>query len=251
MISQGLRWVQQRRRYPGVRLHRAAKAALIEQDQFLEIAAHELRTPLTVVVGYAQYLQGSRPPADDLEERALAAIVGSSRRLARLIDSLTTVARLHSGHIILRTQPVDLVQLAEQVVFDLRPMLVLHEVALEVATRPALIAGDLHLLEQVLFHLVWNGIRFSPRGGRVIVRVGRTAGDGWLSVTDHGLGLSAEDLRRVFQRRFYRVDRQVNAQGIGIGLYVVKALTERHGGAVEARSAVGQGSTFTVRLPLL
>lgn len=233
---------------------RAAEQALRARDELLAVAAHELKTPLSTIAGYAQSLQLRAARQGHLPRRdqdTLRVIVGQARRLDRLIDSLLDLASLQRGQLQLESRPVDLVALARRAADEVGLTTTRHTITVDGPERPLLVSGDALRLEQVLWNLLQNAIKYSPAGGPIQVRLQRHGREVWLQVRDQGIGIPEEEQGQLFQR-FYRAGNQGAQQvrGAGIGLAVVHDVVRRHGGVVEVASVVGEGSTFTVRLPL-
>lgn len=233
---------------------RAAEEALRARDELIAVAAHELKTPLTTIAGYAQSLQLRVARQDSLPRRdrdTLRVIVGQARRVDRLIDSLLDLARLQGGLLAVEPGVVDLAGLARRVADDVALTAPRHTIAVEGPEAPLLVRGDALRLEQVLWNLLQNAIKYSPAGGPVTVTVDRRGQEAWLRVRDQGVGIPADVQGRLFQRpRRARGRGARPAPRAGIGLAVVHEIVRRHGGAVEVASVEGRGSTFTVRLPL-
>jgi signal transduction histidine kinase len=233
-----------------------AEAALQTRDEFLSIAAHELKTPLTTLMGNIDLIQRRARREGGLSERDARSIGVASqqaRRLKQMIDSLLDLSRLELGQLSIDPQPLDLSQLARRVVDEVRAGLVRHHITCSTPEKPTMIEGDEVRLEQVIQNLLQNAVRYSPNGGKieVFVEIDECAAQASLHVRDHGIGIAADALARLFEL-FYRVpDATVeHIHGVGIGLYVVKEIVTLHGGAVEVASETGVGSTFTVKFPL-
>ncbi|HMQ31413.1 MAG TPA: ATP-binding protein [Chloroflexaceae bacterium] len=235
-------------------LYAQAQDALRLRDEFLSIAAHELRTPVTALLGNAQLLarrwqrEGSLPERD---QRAVSALGDLARRLAGLIETMLDVTRLDREQLHVALAPLSLAALVADQVEQLRPSLVSHQIALELSDDPLTVLGDAERLAQVLGNLLSNAVKYSPEGGSIAVRAGAGDGHAFVSVTDQGIGIPADALPRLFER-FYRapnIDPR-SISGFGIGLHLARELIARHGGELGVTSVEGQGSTFTLRLPL-
>lgn len=221
------------------------------QFRFVADASHELRTPLTILRGEIDVaLRRPRSPEEYAE------VLHSSReeieRLSRLTENLLTLARADAKQALVRRESVDLAAIASEVCRKLAPLSEQRRVALACeASNAAMVTGDAIALEQVIFNLTENALRYTPGGESATVRVTRSATEAVVEVADHGSGISSEHLPYLFDR-FYRVDKARSREfgGAGLGLSIVKTLVEAHGGRVEVRSEVGRGSTFTVRLPI-
>ena len=236
------------------RLYHEAREAVEVRDEFLSIASHELKTPVTSLLGYTQVLErrlARQLDAAERDRRAVRVIVEQSERLNKLIGTLLDLSRVQRGVFTVERRPVDLVAIVRTVVEQVEPTLVTHSVKLICVEETLVVEGDEQRLEQVVQNLLQNAVKYSPEGGEVTVRVERKEQQAVLSVADRGIGIPEAARTQIFDR-FFRasnVDRN-NISGFGIGLYVVNEIVSRHGGSVEVSSAEGQGSTFTVSLPL-
>jgi signal transduction histidine kinase/CheY-like chemotaxis protein len=234
-------------------LYVAAQAANRAKDEFLATLSHELRTPMTAIVGWARMLEMSDLPPSMLRE-GIQAISRGARAQAQLIDDLLDVSRITVGklHLDLRDVAVDEVVLGA--VDAVRATANVKGIALDLHFDPKRpqVVGDPNRLQQVVWNLVSNAVKFTPPGGRVDVFVGRDDGKAFVSVTDSGEGIRSDFLPYVFDR-FRQADSTTTRRfgGLGLGLAIVKQITELHGGTVSASSpGLGLGATFTVILPL-
>ncbi|NTU86132.1 MAG: GAF domain-containing protein, partial [Chloroflexales bacterium] len=234
--------------------HAEAEAAVQLRDEFLSVAAHELQTPLAALLGTTQLMQ-QRDAREGLlaerERRSLTTLASQGRRLNRLIGNLLDVTRLTAGRLTLQLDTVDLRALVAQLVEELRLPTSRHELVADLPELPLLLSGDALRMEQVVANLLQNALKYSPHGGVVTVALARRGMEAVLSVTDEGIGIPVEALPQLFTR-YYRAPNTASARiaGLGIGLFVVKEIVERHGGTVSVASIEGQGSIFTVTLPL-
>ena len=231
-----------------------AEAALVLRDEFLTIASHELKTPVTTLLAYSQILDRRfqrESTASDRDRRAIRVIADQTERLSRLIGSVLDIGRISIGQFSLASRPVDLRDVARRVVEEMQPALEQHSITASWPAEPVVVEGDDLRLEQVLQNLLQNAIKYSPDGGRIKVEITREDDEATLAVSDQGIGIPAEAHARLFQR-FYRAGNiaETGIAGMGLGLYVVKEIVDRHHGSVEVASVENQGSTFTVRLPL-
>ena len=224
-----------------------------EKDHFIAMLSHELRTPLTAVVGWATLLQARSLDAST-HERAVEAIARNAMTLTRLTEDLLDLSRIATGKLRVDLQPIVASQVVEGCLDAVRPQAESHEIGLECHLDGACrsLLGDLERLQQVVSNLLMNAIKFTPRGGKIEVRVEHGTDHVTLSVSDTGQGISPELLPFVFDR-----SRQVisssgkRSDGLGLGLSIVRSLVELHGGRVQAASdGPGRGSTFTIVLPL-
>ena len=233
---------------------RHAEDALRARDDLLAVAAHELKTPLTAVIGYTQTLQMRAPREGRLirrEQDMLRLIAAQAKRLHTLIDSVLDLARLRNGQTQIVRQVVDLAALARQVVARAQLMATRHQVEFRGPDTPIVIVGDSVRLEQVLQNLLDNAVKYSPESGVITVCVEQRNTEAILRVSDQGIGIPEQARAQLFER-FYRASNldARRMQGTGIGLSIVTEIVALHGGVVEVDSVEGQGSTFTVRLPL-
>ena len=223
--------------------------SVAEMRQFSTALAHELRTPLAALRGEIELaLRGNR---DREVQQALGSQIEEIDRLTRLIDHVLTLARAESGQIPLSFGVVDLGVLAASIVEQLEPVALARGIELHCEPAPAVVvSGDAGWLERLLLNLLDNAIKFTPDGGRVVVRVSRGAERALLEVTDCGIGMTPEVAAHAFER-FYQADpsRSSASGGAGLGLSLVQWIVERHLGTVSVTSQPGQGSTFRVTLP--
>ena len=225
--------------------------AFARQRRFTADASHELRTPLALLTGRAEVaLDRPRTPA---EYRAvLAGVRDDAARMARLLGELLTLARADGGQDLLVREPVDLADLVADTLAALVPLAEERGVALAAgALVPCTISGDQTRLTQLLVNLIDNALKYTPAGGRVTVDLERDDDTATILVADTGIGIAPEYLPRLFER-FYRVDtaRSRAEGGAGLGLAIAEWIARAHGGDIAVTSAVGGGSTFSVRLPL-
>jgi PAS domain S-box-containing protein len=245
--------ITERKRGEAQRLARGeeAEAANRAKDEFLAMLGHELRNPLGTITNAVAVLE--RLPADQ-SVRHLAAIIGrQTGHLTRLVDDLLDVARVTSGKIDLRTQPVELHELAGRCLDSMTHAGRTREHRVALVGERVRVRGDSARLEQVVNNLVDNALKYTPAGGSVTVSTERAGAEAVLRVRDTGKGIPADVLVRVFElfvQEPQALDR--SRGGLGLGLALVKRLVELHGGSVSAASAgPGQGSEFVVRLPAL
>jgi PAS domain S-box-containing protein len=223
------------------------------KNEFLAMLAHELRNPLAPLRNAAHVL-GLVAPGDPVVENARGLIERQVSHMARLLEDLLDVSRISRGKILLRTEPLDLVQVVREAAEDHRSLLEARGLTLrlELPDGPVRISGDRTRLSQVMGNLLQNARKFTNPQGSVTVRLAVGEGEARVEVEDTGIGLEPEVLDRLFEP-FSQADRSLDRTrgGLGLGLALVKRLIELHGGGVEASSAgSGQGSCFTLRLPL-
>jgi signal transduction histidine kinase len=219
--------------------------------QFSAAMAHELRTPLAAMRGEIEWaLTCARSPQQ--YQRGLTSQLEELDRLARLINQLLTLSRAEAGEISLARVPVNLAALSGSVVDALEPVALAAGVALACEIpEDAIVIGDAGWLERLLLNLLDNAIKFTPPGGRILVRVAREQHGVRLDVRDTGIGIPPGALPHIFER-FYRADasRSPQAEGAGLGLSLARWIADRHGATIAVESRPGEGSTFTLRLPI-
>jgi two-component system, OmpR family, sensor kinase len=215
--------------------------------RFIADASHELRTPLTSIRGYSELFRRGADRDPEGIERAMGRIEGEAMRMGTLVDDLLLLARLDQGRPLEQT-PVDLSHLAEEAAADARVVDPGRLVTFD-SSGPVVVLGDEDRLRQVAANLCSNALAHTPAGTSVLVRTGAAEGRAFLEVADEGEGLTAEKQALVFER-FYRGDEARTRGGAGLGLSIVAAIASALGGRATVRSAVGQGATFRVDLPL-
>jgi CheY-like chemotaxis protein/two-component sensor histidine kinase len=224
------------------------------KDEFLATLSHELRSPLNAMLGWTRLLN-SRKFDEATTARALQTIERSAKSQAQLVEDLLDVSRIIQGKLRLNTRPVELVSVIEAAIETVRPAAQAKEIGIQSVLDPAAgpVAGDSDRLQQVVWNLVSNAIKFTPKGGCVQVRLERVNSHVEITVTDTGQGIESEFVPYVFER-FRQADSSSTRvySGLGLGLAIVRHLVELHGGTVLAYSeGQGKGATFTVKLPLL
>jgi len=232
----------------------AAEAAMRARDDFLSTLSHELRSPLNAVYGWATMLdRGQLDPAQS--RHAFQVILRNVSTQVRLIDDLLEVSRVASGKVRLFVQPVDLEAVVQDAIESIRPAADAKGIRVQsvLASPGGPISGDRDRLQQVVWNLLGNAVKFTPKDGRVQVRLQRVRSQVEIVVSDTGQGIEPTLLPHVFDR--FRQGEGGSGRphgGLGLGLALVRSLVELHGGTVAARSAgVGAGATFVVRLPVM
>ena len=231
----------------------------------LDNVSHDLRTPLTHLRGAAEMALAGPPDLERYRE-ALADCVEEADRVLVMLNTLMDISEAESGAMQLQREPVRLTEVVTRAVDLYRDVAEVKGIALEFRLPPppggyggpgkpdttaadeVVVMGDRTRLEQVAANLIDNAIKYTPAGGRVDVTVGREDGQAVLSVRDTGVGIPLDELPRIWDRLF-RGDASRTEMGLGLGLSLVRAIVEAHGGTVEVQSQPGQGSTFKVRLP--
>jgi signal transduction histidine kinase/FixJ family two-component response regulator len=235
------------------RARQAAELASRAKDDFLSTASHELRTPLNAILGWARMIQsGALPNSDFL--RGVDSIERNARSQVRLIDDILDGSRIITGKLHLEVRPLDLTALVQAAVDALRPSADTKRITVTVTVDAAAkwVSGDAVRLQQVVWNLVNNAIKFTPKGGTIDVTLSRVGTDVQFIVADTGEGIAADFLPHVFER-FRQAEGSTTRRhgGLGLGLALVRHLVEAHGGTVHAHSdGQGRGSIFTVTLPV-
>jgi signal transduction histidine kinase len=234
-------------------LYRETQQANQLKDEFVALISHELRTPLTPILG-GVYMMRSETQDRRVIDRALDLIERSAKTQVKIIDDLLDVSRALSGKLRLDMKPVDLSSVITAAVETLRPAIDAKDIHVNLHLSPikGIVLGDAERLQQVVWNLLSNSVKFTPKAGLIVVELVESAGQAEIRVSDTGVGIEAEYLPFVFERfRDADASRARPHGGLGIGLAIVRHLVESHGGTVQADSSGGdQGSTFVVRLPL-
>jgi PAS domain S-box-containing protein len=230
----------------------AERASRIK-DEFVAMVSHELRTPLNAILGWTQLM--SRSPTDlALIERGLDVVARNTRLQAQLVSDLLDISRIVEGKLGLATETVDLREVVRDAIDTVTQEATAKDIHLvdDLEDRPITVVGDAARLQQIVWNLLSNAIKFTPQAGGVRVTLRAEDGRAIIVVTDTGAGIRDDVLPYIFDR-FHQADRTVSRRygGLGLGLAIVKHLVELHHGDVRAESAgLGQGATFTVRLPI-
>lgn len=223
------------------------------KDEFLATMSHEIRTPLNAVLGWTRVLRAGAVPAEPRTARALESIERNARMQAQLIEDLLDISRIVTGRLRLSLLPVDLTRVVEAAVDVVEPAAENKHLQLALdLTRDVIVFGDADRLQQVVWNLLVNAVRFTPEGGRIAIWLQRDDASARIVVADTGIGIPPAFLPHVFDR-FKQGDATAASarEGLGLGLAIVRHLVEAHGGAVRAESpGEGLGATFTVVLPL-
>jgi PAS domain S-box-containing protein len=231
------------------------------KDEFISVASHELRSPLTVIRGQAQFLQrqlhkqekqGQLPPVWQHFLESMEGIEAQTGRMNDLVNDLLDASKIQAGKLTLRRAPVPLMPLLTRVLKHWEPTAPQHQFVLELDEQIAQVVGqwDATRIEQILNNLLGNAVKYSPEGGKITIRGKVVEQQVLLQIQDEGMGIPPEALAHLFER-FYRAVNVGMISGTGLGLYISHQLAVAHGGALWPESAgLGQGSTFSLRLPL-
>ncbi|WP_165360734.1 ATP-binding protein [Candidatus Chloroploca sp. Khr17] len=235
------------------RLYSTMQEAIAMRDHFIAVASHDLRTPLTVMLGQAQLLERRMQQAQlgEAFTRPIQAIVQQNLRLNRMLTALLDLSRIQTGQLVIERDWFDLRRLVERIVAEVSPTLSRHTLKLVAAPDPLPIFADELRIEEVIQNIISNAVKYSPAGGPVTIVLQQTPEHICLNITDQGIGIPLEAQQHLFEQ-FYRA---ANAQhssfsGLGIGLYIVREIVQQHGGLITCTSHEGQGTTFTICLPL-
>ncbi len=232
----------------------SAEASSRAKDEFIATVSHELRTPLNAILGWARLL-GSDGMDAELTREAVGVIERNALVQSRLIEDLLDVSRIISGKLRLNLRTVDLPDVVRAAVQSVMPAAEVKAMRVDMLLDPGAgpVSGDADRLQQVVWNLVSNAVKFTPKGGRVQVRLARVNSQVELTVSDTGQGIAPEFLPRVFER-FTQADTTSTRQhsGLGLGLGITRHLVELHGGTVAVYSdGEGKGATFVVSLPII
>jgi PAS domain S-box-containing protein len=230
-----------------------AEEASRSKDAFLATVSHELRTPLSPILTWAHMLrEGRLDPAE--QQRAIEVIERNARMQAQLVEDLLDVSRIVAGKLRLDVRPVEIAAIVERAIETVRAAADAKAIQLQVMLDTSVISvhGDPDRLQQIIWNLLSNAVKFTPKGGRVHVMLERVNSHVEIAVADSGIGVPSEQLPHLFQR-FWQADASPSRAhgGLGLGLAIARHLAELHGGTLVAESpGSGQGSTFTLKLPL-
>ncbi len=236
------------------RAYEEVRRASRMKDEFLATLSHELRTPLNAILGYVRMMQ-SGLIAREKQLKAIDTIARNATSLTHIIEDVLDVSRIISGKIRLDLKPVDVARVVQDAVESVQPAATAKHVEVSVHADPGLepVTGDPERLQQLVWNLVSNAVKFTSRHGRVHVRVDRVAARVNITVTDTGVGIAPDFLPHIFER-FRQADAGTTRTygGLGLGLAITRHLVELHGGTIEATSeGLGRGATFRVSLPVM
>lgn len=236
------------------------------KDEFVSVVSHELRTPLTAIKGYTQHLtrrierrirksqQGNEHPVSDMPEsydlRNLNIIQSQTEHLERLVNDLLDLSRAQWGQLNLHYEDFFLADVLSECVRSVQASAEQHVIQLEIQVEDTKILADRARVAQIVGNILDNAVKYSPHGGQVTVRLREQGVDYLVSITDQGIGVSPEHFDHIFER-FFRLRNTASRQysGIGLGLYVTKAIVDSHGGKIWFSSNQGSGTTFYFTLP--
>lgn len=220
------------------------------RQEFISNVSHEIQSPLTAIKGFAQALRQNDIIPDE-RDHYLQIIETESERMSRMSDNLMRLTSLESRQPVYRLREFRLDRQIRQAVLSCEPIWDAKRLTMDVDLEDMTLEADEEWLNQVWGNLLHNSIKFTPEGGTITVRLQRVLDHAEVTVTDTGIGVAESDLPHLFER-FFKVDKSRNRQagGSGLGLSIVKKIVDLHGGTIEADSRLGQGTAFTVKLPL-
>jgi PAS domain S-box-containing protein len=245
---------QKRAENERARLYAEVQEAGRLKDEFLATLSHELRTPLNAILGYARMIRLGLVNGDKLT-RAVETVERNASSLNQIVEDILDVSRIISGKLRLHVTPVDLAVVVHDAIEAVIPAATAKDVRIEQQLDPdtGRIAGDPERIQQVIWNLMSNAVKFTPRGGLVRVHLVRADTNVHITVADTGIGIPKEFLPYIFER-FSQEDAGTTRErgGLGLGLAIARHLVEMHGGTIQAQSGgVGAGTTFTVSIPLM
>jgi signal transduction histidine kinase len=225
-----------------------------QREQFLAVVSHEMRTPLTSIISFSELIRGEADGLTPDGRRYLDIIERNADRLLTLVSDLLMLTRIESGALPLAVAPVDVPRMVSDAVLGATPVAAKQNISIHLDTREGPpIVGDYRRLMQVMDNLIGNAVKFSNAGGlvRVTARWSSASGTWRIAVMDSGIGIPPGEVEGLFSR-FARGSnaRAAGLPGSGLGLSIVKVLTEMHGGHIRVHSVLGTGTTFSVFLPV-
>ncbi len=263
LVSQGIALSLQRQQADGERVRllveaqgarEAAEMANRAKDEFIATVSHELRTPLNAILGWARLLETGDLTKEEIAEAANV-IERNARAQSQLIEDLLDVSRIVSGKLRLDLRTIDLPEVVREAVRIVEPTATAKSIKVQCVLDPRAgpISGDAERLQQIIWNLVSNAVKFTPKGGTVQVGLKRSNSHVELTVSDNGMGIPAEFLPHIFERFTQAETSSTRSHtGLGLGLGITRHLIELHGGAIYAFSdGPGKGATFSVHLPIL
>jgi signal transduction histidine kinase len=229
------------------RLYKEVVNLNLKKDEFIGMASHELRTPLTSISGYLQILD--RLEINEKSKRFVSKTVRQVRKLSSLVSDLLDVSKIEAGKLELNKRRFNIKKIVEEAIELIQDAQISHQINFKSNVDISNITADPQRIEQVIINLLTNAIKYSPAGKNVDVVLQDLGSEIKIGVKDSGIGIKPDKQKNIFNR-FYRVeDLNPSMAGLGIGLYICKEITERHGGQLWVDSAYGEGSTFWLSLP--
>ncbi len=221
------------------------------RTEFVANVSHELKTPLTSILGYVETLKEGAVEDKQNRMKFLSTVEDHAKSLSELVEDLLLLSSVESDKSVLRIQPADLEKICESVTGYLNFKILEKKIKIEkdISPKPFPVYVDPALFERVLSNLLDNAIKYSPAGGKVVLRARQEAAHVLIEIIDEGIGIQESHIPRIFER-FYRVDKSRSREsgGTGLGLSIVKHIVESHGGKIEVISSLQKGSKFSIRL---
>jgi PAS domain S-box-containing protein len=241
---------QAQRQADRLRQH-AERMARLEKvkSEFLNLVSHELRGPLGVLRGYISMIADGTLGQEQLRE-VTPVLTAKLQQMEMLVRQMVETARLESEQVELKTEKVDLEAIAESVAKSYRPLSPRHEIKVVRQEGPFCVTADQTRVETIISNLVDNAIKYSPDGGAVVISLARGDQRLYVTVRDEGIGIARDDVEKLFRRFARTVDDALGISGIGLGLYISREIARRHGGDILVQSHFGDGSSFTLTLPI-
>ena len=223
------------------------------KNEFMSNISHEMRTPLASIIGFSETIQTDIQMPVEMREEFNKIILDEGKRLARLINDVLNITKLEGGKIKLEKKRIDIVKLIENVIKEIKPILIEKEINLttDLPDEENILIIDEDKIYQILIELLNNAIKFTQHGGRITI-IGQTLYKEFeIIISDTGVGIPEKDINFIFQK-FYRAEsKETETQGAGLGLVFVKQIVDLHKGFISVQSDVNKGTSFTIKLPLL
>ena len=221
-----------------------------KKDEFISVASHEIKTPITIIKGYLQLIDQRKAtlPKDKIEH-ILSIINGEVEKLNSLMEEMLDISRIETNRLTMNASPTDMRRLTENVLESIKPIKKSREIVLEAVDEETIVNIDGKRITQVLMNLLTNAIKYTPKDTKIIVRLNNLPKAIRVEVQDFGEGIHPEKRARIFEK-FFQIDKGTpNTLGMGLGLYISKAIIETHKGKIGVKSKLGKGSTFYFELP--
>ncbi|HET8886575.1 MAG TPA: PAS domain S-box protein [Salinimicrobium sp.] len=223
------------------------KSLSAKKDEFIALASHELKTPLTTIKGYLQVL--NKQTKDTMSELFIQKSLNQVNKLNTLVNDLLHMSRMESGKLEFNREEFDLREMLQDITETYGYSHKSHKIISDFGESPAIIEADKQRIEQAMNNIITNAIKYSPKADEIYVKLEIRRDMATVVVKDKGIGLS-EKQRKMLFTRFYRAENTKGISGLGLGLYLTKQIIDRHNGYISVKSKLGEGSEFSVNLPL-